>query len=732
MSYVKSKDIQLFPSSFRGQYDSGTNTVFNPGSRLTSEYNLTSLVTSGSRIHQSYVVEYDASGVDKLIVFRLKGYFFAVKMSTYLASFTTQIWAKINLANVAGSDINNTVDTAPVLRPIGALSSIILDQGTAEGNFLGLDLVATEPTPDSGIHYFLILEKVGSSWVVPEKSYFKNSATEISNFKSSTVQTVPISSQFDTTILTAGTVNKLTITAPTTSATLTILDGKTLTVNDSVTLAGTGTATFNKNLTVSNDNAFTLVASGDARTLTISGANKQLAGAGTSLTINNSLVLAGSTGTVTLGTGSHTLTLTTTANTNVTLPTTGTLSTLGGTETLTNKTLTSPTINSASMTTPTLGVATATSINKVTITAPATSSTLTIVDGKTLTDNVGLTVGATSTNTGAVTVRSTGTDATVIEGPTGATATLVSGTMVSTTGTQTLTNKTLTSPTLTTPSLGVASATSINKVTITAPTTSAILTIANGKTLTANNSIILEGTDLATATIHKNFTVSSSGGTVTLRGNAANTSELIMPAGSLTLVRPSLANGVVYASAAGTYAMTGAGTSGQVLVVNSSLIPTFADSSSTFRANTATTLHTPRTLWGQSFNGSVPISGSLTSVGNIERSTDEGTYNIGGSNYPFTNIYSTNFFASSDARLKENITDYQYKNSILDIKVKEFDYKETGVHAIGFIAQELQEKFPELVTSEKDGYLSIAENKLVYLLLEEVKLLKEEIRKLKE
>ncbi len=43
--------------------------------------------------------------------------------------------------------------------------------------------------------------------------------------------------------------------------------------------------------------------------------------------------------------GAHSLTLTTTAVTNVTLPTTGTLSTLAGTETLTNKTLTSPVIN---------------------------------------------------------------------------------------------------------------------------------------------------------------------------------------------------------------------------------------------------------------------------------------------------------------------------------------------------------------------------------------------------
>ena len=57
-----------------------------------------------------------------------------------------------------------------------------------------------------------------------------------------------------------------------------------------------------------------------------------------------------------------------------------------------------------------------------------------------------------------------------------------------------------TSPTLTTPTIGVATATSINKVAITAPATSATLTIADGKTLTASNSITLAGTDGTTMT----------------------------------------------------------------------------------------------------------------------------------------------------------------------------------------------------------------------------------------
>lgn len=65
---------------------------------------------------------------------------------------------------------------------------------------------------------------------------------------------------------------------------------------------------------------------------------------------------------------------------------------------------------------------------------------------------------------------------------------------------QTLTNKTLTSPVLTTPTLGVASATTINKVTITAPATGATLTIVDGKTLTVSNSLTLAGTDTTTMT----------------------------------------------------------------------------------------------------------------------------------------------------------------------------------------------------------------------------------------
>lgn len=66
-----------------------------------------------------------------------------------------------------------------------------------------------------------------------------------------------------------------------------------------------------------------------------------------------------------------------------------------------------------------------------------------------------------------------------------------------------------TSPTLVTPALGVATATSINKITVTAPATSGTLTIDNGFTLHASGNATVSGTSSGTNTGDQTITLTS-------------------------------------------------------------------------------------------------------------------------------------------------------------------------------------------------------------------------------
>lgn len=136
-------------------------------------------------------------------------------------------------------------------------------------------------------------------------------------------------------------------------------------------------------------------------------------------------------------------------------------------------------------------------INKVTITAPATSATLTIADGKTLTVNNTLTLAGTNSTT----MTFPGTSATIAR----------TDAANSFTGHQTIEGVTSTgatgtgkfvfdgSPTLVTPVLGAATATSINGLTITSGT--GTLTIPNSASLIMSGANALTFSMSGTATI---------------------------------------------------------------------------------------------------------------------------------------------------------------------------------------------------------------------------------------
>lgn len=270
---------------------------------------------------------------------------------------------------------------------------------------------------------------------------------------------------FSNTLILAGT-DGTTMTFPTTSATLARTDaGQTF----------TGTNAFGvMTATTVNGNTFT------TGTYTLTGT------AGKTLTFSNSITIA--------GTDATTMTMPTTS---ATLARTDAANTFTGHQTIEGVTSTGATgtgklvfDGTPTLVTPILGVATATSVNKVTITAPASSATLTLIDGTVLTGPAATGTLMSKTSTDVMTNKTFDTagagNSFSINGV-AATANTGTGAVARAAG-----------PTFTTPALGAATATTLNGNTFTTGTYT--ITGTAGKTLTFSNTITIAGTDATTMT----------------------------------------------------------------------------------------------------------------------------------------------------------------------------------------------------------------------------------------
>lgn len=93
-------------------------------------------------------------------------------------------------------------------------------------------------------------------------------------------------------------------------------------------------------------------------------------------------------------------------------------------------------------------------------------------------------------------------------------------------------------------------------------------------------------------------------------------------------------------------------------------------------------------------------------------------------------------YATSDSRLKDNVTPIEsslYK--LTQIGGYEFDWNSSseysGNHDVGVIAQEIEKVLPEVVAERENGYKAVRYEKIVPLLIQAIKELKDEVEELK-
>jgi hypothetical protein len=142
----------------------------------------------------------------------------------------------------------------------------------------------------------------------------------------------------------------------------------------------------------------------------------------------------------------------------------------------------------------------------------------------------------------------------------------------------------------------------------------------------------------------------------------------------------------------------------------------------------------------QTTNTGISVTGNVVPSGNISGSSTShltmGQISSSGDVVADGDVVAYN---SSDVRLKDNIEVIKGSLDKIDgIRGVEFDWNDKSPgwaqergHDIGVIAQEVQKIIPEIVVERKNGYLGVDYKRLVPLLIESVKELRQEVNDLK-
>lgn len=173
MSQRTSSSISVFPCANRGKFE---NTNFNLQSRLTSEYNLTSIINQLVDKNSFVISPSDTSkpvDTSSPISFNINGYYFKIdSIENAIGEFSSSdnLYASIKLRTTNVPGFGNMIE----LSDTDNGAQVAGDNGETldEAVFTGLDISASLLS-GSNVYSLHILKKVGGSWYVPPESTIK-------------------------------------------------------------------------------------------------------------------------------------------------------------------------------------------------------------------------------------------------------------------------------------------------------------------------------------------------------------------------------------------------------------------------------------------------------------------------------------------------------------------------------------------------------------------------------